>query len=266
MTLAELIIKISCDSSEAEAGISKTEEKASKLGSGFGSIASGIGKAGKVVGSVIAAGTVAVGKFAIEATKAYAEYEQQVGGVQKLFGESWETVVRDAKEAYKTAGVDANTYMQNVTSFSASLIQSLGGDTQKAAAISNRAMKDMSDNANTFGTDITSIQNAYQGFSKQNYTMLDNLKLGYGGTKEEMQRLISDASKMTDVQKKLGVKQDSIAGAATFKALQKFLNGSQPAPAPTPTPTTNAQKIVARAREYAWPYGTAASKYSYSKG
>ncbi len=131
-----------------------------------------------------------------EAVDEYADYEQLTGGVEKLFGKSSDTVMRYAENAYKTAGISANSYMEQITSFSASLISSLDGDTQEAAKIGNRAIEDMSDNANTFGTDIQSIQNAYQGFAKQNYTMLDNLKLGYGGTKTEMQRLIQDAEKL----------------------------------------------------------------------
>ena len=127
-----------------------------------------------------------VGKQAIQS---YAEYEQLVGGVETLFKDSAPIVEKYANEAYKTAGLSANEYMETVTSFSASLLQSLGGDTQKTAEYSNRAIIDMSDNANKMGTDMTMLQNAYQGFAKQNYTMLDNLKLGYGGTKTEMQRL-----------------------------------------------------------------------------
>ena len=144
-----------------------------------------------------------------EALNSYADYEQLVGGVETLFKDSAPIVQNYAKDAYKTAGLSANEYMETATSFSASLIQSLGGDTKKAAEISNRAITDMSDNANKMGTDMGMLQNAYQGFAKQNYTMLDNLKLGYGGTKTEMERLIKDASQMTDVQKELGVTVDA---------------------------------------------------------
>ena len=145
---------------------------------------------------------ISVGKQAIQS---YADYEQLVGGVETLFKDSAKIVEGYANEAYKTAGLSANEYMETVTSFSASLISSLDGDTRKAAEYSNRAITDMSDNANKMGTDIGMIQNAYQGFAKQNYTMLDNLKLGYGGTKSEMERLISEASKMTEVQDKLNL-------------------------------------------------------------
>ena len=146
-----------------------------------------------------------VGKKAIES---YGEYEQLKGGVETLFKDSADTILEYSKDAYMTAGLSANEYMSTITSFSASLIQSLDGDTQKAVEYSDRAITDMSDNANKMGTDISMIQNAYQGFAKQNYTMLDNLKLGYGGTKTEMERLIKDASQMKDVQKELNLTVD----------------------------------------------------------
>jgi len=129
----------------------------------------------------------------------YAEYEQLVGGVDTLFKQASDTVQQYAANAYKTAGMSANEYMNTVTSFSASLIQSLGGDTEKAAVVADQAITDMSDNANKMGTSIDMIQNAYQGFAKQNFTMLDNLKLGYGGTKEEMERLLKDAQKISGI-------------------------------------------------------------------
>lgn len=134
------------------------------------------------------------------AIEGYGEYEQLVGGVETLFGSSADTVIKNAENAYKTAGLSANAYMETVTSFSASLLQSMGNDTEAAAKKANQALTDMSDNANKMGTDMSSIQNAYQGFAKQNYTMLDNLKLGYGGTKEEMQRLIDDANALNAAQ------------------------------------------------------------------
>ena len=143
-----------------------------------------------------------------QAVANYKSYQQLAGGVETLFGDSAEQVMKYSEVAYKTAGISANQYMEQITSFSASLISSLGGDTKKASEYGNRAIIDMSDNANKMGTSMEMIQNAYQGFAKQNYTMLDNLKLGYGGTKEEMKRLIADASKMTDVQKELGLTVD----------------------------------------------------------
>ena len=128
----------------------------------------------------------------------YAEYEQLVGGVDTLFKQSADIVQQYADNAYKTAGMSSNEYMDTVTSFSASLLQGLGGDTAKAAEVANQAITDMSDNANKMGTSMQMIQNAYQGFAKQNYTMLDNLKLGYGGTQEEMARLINDSGVLGD--------------------------------------------------------------------
>lgn len=162
--------------------------------SGIKAMASAIKEAG--------AALIDLGKQSIQG---FAEQEQLIGGVDTLFKESSAQVQQYANEAYKTAGLSANEYMETVTSFSASLLQSMGGDTQAAAEKANRAITDMSDNANKMGTDMTSIQNAYQGFAKQNYTMLDNLKLGYGGTKQEMERLVAEAAAMTDEQKKLNV-------------------------------------------------------------
>lgn len=159
-------------------------------------------------GSLVAklAGIIAAAKIGELITKGIsasisegANLQQSLGGIETLFKGSADKVKKYANEAYKTSGLSANDYMENVTSFSASLLQSLGGDTSKAADVANTAMVDMSDNANKMGTNIGDIQNAYQGFAKQNYTMLDNLKLGYGGTKEEMQRLLDDASKLSGV-------------------------------------------------------------------
>ena len=132
-----------------------------------------------------------------ESVNAYAEYEQLVGGVETLFKDSSDIVMKYANNAYKTAGMSANEYMSTVTSFSASLLNALGGDTKKSAEVADMAITDMSDNANKMGTSMEAIQNAYQGFAKGNYTMLDNLKLGYGGTKEEMKRLLADAQKLS---------------------------------------------------------------------
>lgn len=146
---------------------------------------------------------VDVGK---QAMNSYGEYEQLVGGVDTLFGKSSQKVQEYTNNAYKTAGMSANEYMETVTGFSASLLQGLGGDTEKASEVANVAVTDMSDNANKMGTSMESIQNAYQGFAKQNYTMLDNLKLGYGGTKEEMARLVKDSGILGDAGKDLTAK------------------------------------------------------------
>lgn len=140
-----------------------------------------------------------IGKFFSASLTEGANLQQSLGGIETLFKGSADTVKKYANEAYKTTGLSANAYMENVTGFSASLLQSLGGDTRKAADVANMAMVDMADNSNKMGTSMDRIQDAYQGFAKQNYTMLDNLKLGYGGTKTEMQRLLADAQKLTGV-------------------------------------------------------------------
>lgn len=153
----------------------------------------------KAMASAIKEATKALVDLGKQSIMGFAEQEQLIGGVETLFKESSAQVQQYANDAYKAAGLSANEYMETVTSFSASLLQSMGGDTQAAAEKANRAITDMSDNANKMGTDMTSIQNAYQGFAKQNYTMLDNLKLGYGGTKQEMERLLADAEKFSGI-------------------------------------------------------------------
>ena len=169
----------------ATAGLNKIKSALGTLAKGA-TIAVGIAGAGA---SLLAGGAVSEG----------AKLEQSIGGVETLFKGDAGKVKANADMAFKTAGLSANAYMETVTSFSASLLNSLGGDTAKSAQVADMAIIDMADNANKFGTDMESIQNAYQGFAKQNYTMLDNLKLGYGGTKEEMERLLADASKLTGV-------------------------------------------------------------------
>ena len=219
MDLLDLMVKIGVD-----------DQASSKIGNLAGKVTDTFGKAASVAAKGVAAGvaavTAATGAITKSSLDAYGAYEQNVGGIQKLFGnmgksldeyaeltgnavdavaEKWgvleqsqNMVLQNAANAYKNAGMSANQYMEQVTGFSAALITSLGNDTVAAANYAEMAMVDMSDNANTFGTDMESIQWAYQGFAKQNYTMLDNLKLGYGGTKEEMERLISDANKVKE--------------------------------------------------------------------
>lgn len=172
----------------------------------FGSEMPSAGKsAGNILGTSLA-GTLkrvlaaaGIGEALRKTLTEGAALQQSLGGVETLFKDSASTVIANAKQAYRTAGLSANAYMEQVTSFSASLLQSLGGDTAAAANVADMALQDMSDNANKFGTDMGRITDAYQGFAKQNYTMLDNLKLGYGGTKTEMQRLLADAQKLTGV-------------------------------------------------------------------
>ena len=178
-------------------GVEKDSSKLKSILSKVGSVAS---TAMKGVGVAVGTATTAVAGLVTASVNAYAEYEQLVGGVDTLFKNSSEKLQEYADEAYKTAGMSANEYMNTVTSFSASLLQSLGNDTEKATEYANQAVIDMSDNANKMGTSMESIQYAYQGFAKQNYTMLDNLKLGYGGTKEEMERLLEDASKLSGIE------------------------------------------------------------------
>ena len=193
--------------------LGETETKTEKAGHGLSNFASKLGKglatAAKIGTAAVGAAAAGITALTTAAVNNYAEYEQLVGGVETLFGKSADTVMKYAESAYKTAGLSANEYMATVTSFSASLLQSVGGDTEKAADYANRALTDMSDNANKMGTSMELIQNAYNGFAKANYTMLDNLKLGYGGTKEEMARLIKEAAAMTDVQKELGIAVDA---------------------------------------------------------
>lgn len=228
LDLGTLRLKLEVDRSDADKELSGLATSANKMLSTIKTAIAALGVA------AVAKQVVDLGKSALDA---YANYEQLVGGVETLFGAGGQsieeyaasvgksvddvrdkynsmmtaqtTVLDNADKAYKTAGLSANDYMETVTSFSASLIQSLGGDTEKAASYADRAIVDMSDNANKMGTSMESIQNAYAGFAKQNYTMLDNLKLGYGGTKSEMERLIADAAEMTDVQKELGVTVDA---------------------------------------------------------
>lgn len=218
MELFKLFGTIAVNNAEANQAIDETADKAegagkslsefaeegdkseSKLGKAFSKIGSAAVAVGKTIAVGLAAAGAAIIKIGKDAIESYAEYEQLVGGVETLFKDSADAVITNASNAYKTAGMSANEYMSTVTSFSASLLQSLGGDTVAAAEKADMAIVDMSDNANKMGTAIESIQNAYQGFAKQNFTMLDNLKLGYGGTKEEMQRLLEDAEKLSGIE------------------------------------------------------------------
>lgn len=205
MELFKLLGTIAVNNSEANEAIDETTEKAEQSSSKFGNF---LGKVGSVATKIAGVGVAALGAVATglgtltkQSVEAYADYEQFVGGVETLFKDSSKKVLEYANNAYKTAGLSANQYMDTVTSFSASLLKGLNGDTAKAADIANTAIVDMADNANKMGTSMESIQNAYQGFAKQNYTMLDNLKLGYGGTASEMARLINDSGVLGDTVK-----------------------------------------------------------------
>ena len=191
MNLLDLFVKISVQ-----------DEASENVETLSGKFKNGLATAAKVGAAAVGAAATGIAALTKNAFNNYAEYEQLVGGVDTLFKDSSAKVQEYAANAYKTAGLSANEYMDTVTSFSASLLQSLGGDTEAAADMANVAITDMADNANKMGTDMASIQNAYQGFAKQNYTMLDNLKLGYGGTKEEMQRLINHANELNASQGK----------------------------------------------------------------
>lgn len=264
MELFRLLGTIAINNTEANDALKQTSEEGekahSKLSGAFEKIGGAAVKAGQVIGAGVAAGAAAIGALAAKALDGYADYEQLVGGVETLFGaggktleeyaasvgktvsevrgeydslmKAQQTVLDNASQAYKTAGLSANEYMETVTSFSASLIQSLNGNTEEAAAKANQAIVDMSDNANKMGTDMALIQNAYNGFAKGNYTMLDNLKLGYGGTQEEMKRLLADAEKLSgmkydisnfgdvvdaihEIQKEVGIADATLNEAAT---------------------------------------------------
>lgn len=198
MGLYDLFVTLGLDSSGYERDMAGAEAKtnsfASKLGGGLKTAAK-VGAAG-----LVAAGS-AVAALGVQAGKAYADFEQLSGGIETLYKSSGaiDTVMKNASNAFKTAGLSANQYMETVTGFSAALISSVGGDTEKAAKLADQAITDMADNANKMGSSLESIQTAYAGFSKGNFTMLDNLKLGYGGTKEEMERLLEDAEKLSGV-------------------------------------------------------------------
>lgn len=221
MNIFELSATLTCNKHEYDNALDDAEKKASSSGSKIGGFFAGIGKAAAAGLATTGAAVVALTKSSVDA---YSDYEQLVGGVKTLFGaqemsleeyaqsvgkstnevkgeydkliEAQTAVLENADNAYKSAGLSANEYMETVTSMAAALNQSLGGDTLAAAEKADQAITDMSDNANKMGTSMEAIQTAYAGFSKQNYTMLDNLKLGYGGTKEEMERLLEDAEKI----------------------------------------------------------------------
>lgn len=176
----EMFAKLSMDSSDFDKGLEKVSNTAK-------SVAKGISVA-------VGAGATAIGLLTKKAVDSYSDFEQNAGGIKKLYGDAYDSVMKNAVNAYKTSGMSANKYMETATQFSASLISSLKGNSEEASKQTEVAMRAISDNWNTFGGDLESITDAYKGFSKQNYTMLDNLKLGYGGTKEEMERLIDDAN------------------------------------------------------------------------
>lgn len=231
------VVKYKVELDDKDVG-KQADQTNSTLVSKFGGAAKKVGAAALSASTaVVTAAAGAAVTLTKQAVSAYADYEQLVGGVETLFGEAADYIQGKASGAFESAGLSANEYMETVTSFSASLIQSVGGDTQKAAELADLAITDMSDNANKMGSTMESIQVAYQGFSKQNYTMLDNLKLGYGGTKEEMQRLLKDAQKISgikydlssyaDVVSAIHVMQESMGIAGTTaKEASSTISGS----------------------------------------
>ncbi len=219
MELFKILGKIAISNSEANKTIDETTNKAQKSVTSFTNGMNKInGVIGKVAKAALITGTATITAITKGAINAYGDYEQLVGGVETLFKNSSQKVIGYANDAYKTAGLSANNYMETVTSFSASLLQGLGGDTEKAAEVANLAITDMADNANKMGTSMESIQNAYQGFAKQNYTMLDNLKLGYGGTQSEMIRLINDSGVLNKKIKDL----DNVSFDTMIQAIHKI--------------------------------------------
>lgn len=231
------VVKYKVELDDKDVG-KQADQTQSTLVSKFGGAAKKVGAAALSASTaVVTAAAGAAVTLTKQAVSAYADYEQLVGGVETLFGNAADYIQGKASGAFESAGLSANQYMETVTSFSASLIQSVGGDTQKAAELADLAITDMSDNANKMGSTMESIQVAYQGFSKQNYTMLDNLKLGYGGTKEEMQRLLKDAQKISgikydlssyaDVVSAIHVMQESMGIAGTTaKEASSTISGS----------------------------------------
>ena len=224
MDLLKLAAKIELDDSSYNKGIMNAEKAGQQLAGKMGAMTVAVGN---LAADMIKKAASAVGQVISGATQGYADYQQLIGGVETLFKQSSDRVANYAKESYKTAGISANEYMETVTSFSASLLQGLGGNTEAAADLANMAITDMSDNANKMGTSMSSIQAAYQGFAKQNYTMLDNLKLGYGGTREEMIRLINDSGILNEEISSLdGITFDQIVQAIHEIQTQMGITGT----------------------------------------
>lgn len=213
MDAYDLYAKLCLDSSEYEKDLKDAKSSASGLTGLFGKVGSAASTVGKGIFTVVtnvaavsvaatSAGEAAVSALTTLAVNSYAAYEQLVGGVETLYKDSAAKVQQYAADAYKTSGMTANAYMTTATSYAAALVSSLGGDTERAAELSNMAVSDMADNWNKFGSSADSVQDAYNGFAKGQFQLLDNLKLGYGGTKEEMERLLDDANKLNAAQGK----------------------------------------------------------------
>lgn len=247
MDVFDLVAKITLDSSEYDRGLDSAAGKTKGFGSKLGGLFGGVAKVGVASLAAVSGAVIAMAKGAVSS---YASYEQLVGGVDKLYGEASGKLQQYADKAFMTAGMSANQYMETATSFSAALINSLGGDTQKAADMTDVAMRAMSDNVNVFGSSMDSVQHAFQGFAKQNYTMLDNLKLGYGGTKSEMERLISDANKY---RKSIG--QSSNLSIKSFADIVQAIQSVQEAQGIAGTTNKEAMRTIegsANATKAAW--------------
>lgn len=221
-TIYTATYKFKGDNSDLKSTVADNEKTVNNSNSKIGSVISGIGKVAAVG---MGAAATAVGAVAKSAVEAYGDYEQLTGGIETLFGESSDIVMQYASNAYKTAGMSANDYMETVTGFSARLLQGLGGDTEAAAKVADIAITDMADNANKMGTSIESIEWAYQGFAKQNYTMLDNLKLGYGGTASEMARLINDSGVLGDSMEVTAETVNDVSFDKIIEAIHKVQEG-----------------------------------------
>lgn len=200
-SIGEATIKLGFDSKSLTKSMNSVSASTSTWLTKLGSVAK-VG--GAVIGSAISVATTAVTALGKTSIQAYSEYEQLVGGVETLYGKSADQLMKYASQSYKTAQMSASKFMDTAIGFSASLVQSLGGDTQKAADLANQAIIDMSDNANKMGVDITRLQDAYRGFARQQFNMLDNLSLGYGGSRQEMQRLLADAEKISGIHYDIG--------------------------------------------------------------
>lgn len=213
-SLRREIIETENSLDDLERAANQSNAALEKIGATSDKVASGAQKVADATAGIsraAQAGLAAAAAATVKIVDSYADYEQLIGGVETLFKGDAKTLVNYANNAYKTAGLSANAYMETATGFAASLVSSLGGDTKKAVEMADMAITDMADNANKMGSDIQSIQNAYQGFAKQNYTMLDNLKLGFGGTKEEMQRLLDEAEKLSGVHYDIGNYADIVS-------------------------------------------------------
>lgn len=199
MNLLELFIKIGADDKEAQEALDRTEKSAEGATSKIGKLGSGLTKIGAMAAAGVGVAATAVAGLTKQATSAYGEYQQLAGGIETLYKDSAGKMMQYANQAFASAGMDVNSYMNTAIESSAAMISSLGGDTEKAAEMTNMAIIDMSDNANKMGTSMESLQNAYRGFSRGNFTMLDNLALGFAGTKEGMQQLLDKAEELSGV-------------------------------------------------------------------